>query len=1192
MNKKYPFLSLRAMLSIWLKKNQHFLIFSMLLFFALLHQSCQKSNTEKLFRQLPSSSTQIGFANTITANDTFNVMEFQYIYNGGGVGVADFNNDGLTDIFFSANQASCRLYLNKGNLQFADVTQAAGVQTNRWCTGVSIADINQDGLPDIYVSVGNHHTLGKAQHCLLFIHQGMKEGVPVFKEMAAAYHLDEASYVSQSAFFDYDKDGDLDVYLLRNHLEKSNPSTVRPTINDGSYPSSDKLLRNDGNGAQGHPVFTDVSKQAGIVYEGYGLGVVVADINQDGWPDVYCSDDFISNDILYINNHDGTFRNEVSQSFSHHSFNGMGTDVADFNNDLRPDIVQVDMLPEDNARQKMLLGAPAFDRTEMSNEYYSKQYVRNALQINNGKLPTGELSFSEIGQMAGVAKTDWSWTSLFADFDNDGWKDLFITNGYRKDVTDLDFVVYTKDPGMFNASKKKPSKELANLIPEVKVPNYLYRNQHDLTFENVSEKWGINIPSYSNGAVYADLDNDGDLDLVVNNIDDPAFVFQNTLMENQAAKPPAEQCHYLRMKLNAKDVETIGANATLWCAGQAQYAELAVVRGYKSTVEPVLHFGVGNAAMVDSVRVQWPNGKAQTIKKIATNQVLTLDVKNANETVNYPHRIAALVFSPTSTHVDVPFRHRENHFFIDFKRQPVLPFMHSRNGFGIAVGDVNADGLEDFYAGNAYGGSGRFFMQTKTGNFLQKPLQEDTLHEDMGVLFFDADNDRDLDLYVVSGSNEKSASYSEFYQDRLYVNDGRGNFKWKPDALPALNKSGSCVAACDFDSDGDLDLFLGGRLTVAQYPTPPPSYVLRNDGQGKFEDATAQVAPELQKIGMVTSALWSDFDNDGFTDLMVAGEWMPITFFKNTQGKLALHNPLDGEKKQSGFWNSLVGGDFDNDGDMDYLVGNLGLNTRYKASEKEPIKIMAKDFNKDGLMDPFMGHYYLGECYPSSPRDAMIQQYIPFRGKFKTYKSYSTTTFDQLFNEEQKKDAYTAEINTLESMYIENKGNGTFVSMPLPPLAQTAPLFGMTVGDYDQDGNLDVVLSGNFYSMEANEGNCDALTGLFLKGTGTGNFVAVPSPESGLWIQGDAKGMAVLHRKDKLLLLSAINSEGLKANEALLPTESILIPAQARYAMVKLQNGKIRKQEFYYGSGYLSSSSQLVEKNNSILTIDFVPSNR
>jgi enediyne biosynthesis protein E4 len=1173
------------------KMKRNFFVIAIVLLNCTFY-SCQNTAEEKRFKKLSSDLTGIDFNNKIAVNDTFNVLEFPYMYNGSGVAASDFNGDGLTDLFFTANQQSCKLYLNSGGLKFEDVTTQAGLQTNRWCTGVSIADLNQDDLPDIYVSVANHPTIGKVQSNLLFISQGLKDGVPIFKELASFYGLDESSYVSQSVFFDYDKDGDLDAYLLRNHIEKFSPSIIRPIVNDGTYPSADKLFRNEGLGPDGHPKFVDVSKQSGIVYEGYGLGIVVSDINRDGWPDIYCSNDFISNDILYINNGDGTFHNAIKEAFTHQSFNGMGVDVADFNNDLMPDILQLDMLPEDNARQKKMLMPQPYDRTQMSlSSLYTEQYIRNVLQVSNNSPGDKKLSFTEIGQMAGVEKTDWSWAPLFADFDNDGWKDIFITNGYRKDVTNLDFVVYTKDPGVF-ADKKKLNKEMARLIPEVNIPNYAYRNNHDLTFEDVSAKWGIDIPSYSNGAVYADLDNDGDLDLVVNNIDEEAFIFQNTTRDELQKIGETKRGHnYLRIKFAGDAGQVIGAKATVWCGGQGQYAELSVVRGYKSSVEPILHFGLGSAAKVDSLRIDWPSGKVTFQTNVLANQVLLPDQRKALPAREFAQVLgtANKLFEEVTASFAFKFHHQENTSFVDFKRQPALPFMHSRNGFGIAVGDINGDALEDFYAGNAYGANGIFFLQESNGKFVERPMLEDTVHEDMGVLFFDADNDRDLDLYVVSGGNEKNPNYTEFYQDRLYLNDGKGNFKHYPNALPLMNKSGACVTACDFDKDGDLDLFAGGRLQVSLYPMAARSYLLQNNGKGKFTDVTTQVAPELTNPGLVTSAMWSDFDNDGYTDLIVAGEWMPVTFFKNDQGRLRLQKTANGIERASGFWNSIVGGDFDNDGDVDYVVGNLGLNTRYHASVKEPIKIIAKDFNNDGLYDPFMGHYYLGECYPSAPRDAMIQQYIPFRAKFKSYDSYATTTFDNLFSEKQKKDAFKAEINTLESVYIENKGSGNFDYKPLPMLAQVSPIFGMTVDDFDADGNLDIAVSGNFYAMEANGGPCNAFRGLYLQGHGNGNFNEHTPTDCGLLIQGDAKGMAMIHMGDgNRVILSAINGKGITANAVNSISKGITIPDGAQYAILSLRNEKKRKQEFYYGSGYLSSSSRLLEKNDAIIKIEFI----
>ncbi len=1164
----------------------------------VLLTACQSKPT--LYERLSATRTGIRFANTITPSDTLNVLNYSYLYNGGGVGVGDFNRDGLMDVYFAGNQVSSKLYLNKGDFAFTDITETARVQTTGWTTGVCVADVNQDGWPDLYLSVGNNPTNPKPVHNRLFINRGLKNGVPVFDEMAEAYGLAEASYCTQAAFFDYDRDGDLDMYLLRNYPEIRGSNTLRPVLTNGTHPDTDKLFRNDGP-HNGHPRFSDVSRQAGITTEGYGLGLAISDLNNDGWLDIYCANDFISNDLLYLNNQDGTFRNVARTAMRHQSYNGMGVDIADINNDTRPDIVEMDMLPESNARQKKMLGSQNYDFTRMSTaDRYGNQlqYVRNSLQLNNGPVPgkPGEITFSEIGQLAGVDRTDWSWAALLADLDNDGWKDLYITNGYRKDVTDRDFIVYSENAGMFgnNANAEARYNKLDELLPEVKIPNYSFRNRggeagHELTFENTSADWGLNQASYSSGATYADLDNDGDLDLLVNNIDDEAFVYRNTL-DRQAGG------HSLRVRLDGSNHSAgIGAKVTVWIAGKPQLAEASVVRGYESSVEPTLHFGLGNNRQADSLRVQWLSGHTQLIRNPQADTPITLHEQQATALAAPAPRPVATCFTDITPELGLRFRHQES-TFSDFKQHGTLPYMHSRNGFGLAVGDVNGDGLDDFFAGGTYGGhAGCFFLQNKTGQFAEVPLKADTLHEDLGVLLFDADNDHDLDLYVVSGSNEKVSDFNDFYQDRLYLNDGLGHFQPGPNALPPMNSSGSCITATDYDNDGDLDLFVGGRMTVGQYPKPTKSYILRNDSRPpnganrqasvRFTDVTRQVCPELETAGLVTAALWTDFDNDNRTDLIVVGEWMAPQFYKN-QAQNFRKLPL--LPQATGLWNSLAGGDFDNDGDIDYVVGNLGLNSRYRASVGEPMKIVAGDFNKDGLYDPIMGHYFAGECRPSAPRDAMIQQIVSYRAAYKTYHEYGEATFDDLFSRLDTKDAYRAEVTELRTMYIENKGVGAdgmvqFATKPLPVAAQIAPIYGMQVSDIDDDGNLDLVLTGNFYGPESHMGRLDAFEGLCLHGDGRGGFR--PLANSGLLLNGDAKGLASLVRADgSTLLLSAMNDEGIRImriNQPK-PVKWLMPTALTRFANLMLIGNRSRRHEFYWGSGYLSASSRALGLGKSV----------
>ncbi|MGV3559366.1 VCBS repeat-containing protein [Larkinella arboricola] len=1116
--------------------------------------ACRKSD-EPLFKQMPSSQTGITFANTLKPTDSLNAFTFTNFYNGGGVGVGDVDNDGRPDVFLGGNQVSCRLYLNRIDTtthewKFEDVTEAAGLTTNRWCTGISMADINGDGWLDLYVSVARHTALPHSEN-LLFINQGLKNGKPVFREMAAEYGLADASFTTQTAFFDYDLDGDLDAYLLNTGPDLQNPNYLRVTINDGSYPSTGKLYRNEGVGPQGHPVFKDISKQAGIVYEGLGLGLAISDLNKDGFPDIYGSNDFISSDVLYLNNGKAspgnpTFTNVIRQATAHTSLYGMGVDIADFNNDGLPDIFQLDMLPEENARQKKMLAGQDYDRKELSiaEPYrYQMQYMRNSLQLNLGVEQGGKLNtvanpaplplFSEIGLLAGVAKTDWSWAALLADYDNDGRKDIYITNGYRRDVTDRDFISFTEEFSGFGTAdfQKDKREELIQKVPEVKVPNYAFRNDGDLAFTDVSKAWGLADLSYSNGAAYADLDGDGDLDLVVNTVDSEALVYQNRAQQNHPA-------HYLsvNVKGDTGNRQGLGTKVTLWAGGQMQYAELSVVRGFQSSVEPVLHFGLGNSTVVDSLRIEWPGGKSETKYRVKANQRLTARFEQAKMEEPKPAtQPVEPLFAQVTGQISLDVQHRTSDF-VDFKQTAALHKMLSRTGFALATGDVNGDGLDDCFVGGTYRGSEAcFLLRTPSGGFTKKPFPIHRNHNDTAALLFDADGDNDLDLYVVAGGVERPASDRAFYQDGLYLNNGKGDFSPAPaHALPVVSGSGSCVTAADFDRDGDLDLFVGGRQIPGQYPLPARSYLLRNDGRNgacRFTDVTAQVSPSLLKAGLVCSALWTDPDKDGFPDLLISGEWMPITLIKNDRGKTFTHSPIPSLTHYQGWWNCLAQGDFDGDGDLDYIAGNEGLNTLYRASEQEPIKIVAKDFNNDGTFDPLMGYFIKGVRYPAIPRDALNQQVIQFRRKYQRYADYARVTFDDLLSKDDLDGAYQTEATYLQSAYIENLGNGEFKVMPLPRIAQQSPVFGIVVQDFNQDGNLDAVLTGNFYPNEVNMGRQDASFGLVLLGDGRGNFRPLLPRESGLLVTGDARRSVLLTGKGlDTLLVTAVNGQGLQFN--------------------------------------------------------------
>ncbi|WP_345158972.1 VCBS repeat-containing protein [Pontibacter saemangeumensis] len=1124
---------------------------------AFLLSSCDEKEP-KLFQLLSPDETGISFSNTLPENDTLNAIEYDYLYNGAGVAIGDINSDGLQDIFFGGNMVSSRLYLNKGDLKFEDITEQAGVVTDRWVTGVSMADVNSDGHTDIYICVAGPDKTAEKPN-MLFVNNG--DGT--FTESARAYGLADTGYSTQAAFLDYDKDGDLDMYLLTNALENFPRNNSRPKKTGGQGLSTDRLYRNNGDNT-----FTDASREAGILLEGYGLGVGIADINNDGWPDIYAANDFITNDILYISNGDGTFTDRARQYLKHQSWNAMGTDIADFNNDGLLDIMTVDMLPPDNQREKTMIAAPNYDRYRHNLTLgYQPQYMRNTLQLNNGNG-----TFSEIGQLAGIHRTDWSWAPLFADYDNDGRRDLLITNGYRKDVTNLDFIIYKRQEGRFG-DESHQSKAMAKLIkelPGVKVHNYIYRNTGNLTFADKSEEWGLDAPSYTNGTAFADLDNDGDLDLIMNNIDEAAFIYRN----NANTLPDR---HYLRIRLegDAKNKAGLGAKLTLTYDGQQQYHDHSVYRGYKSTVENAVHFGLGKATKAEALEVTWPDGRQQTIQNIKADQVLTVRYADATAPGTAPaHTTIATIFeAQDSTATGISYRHQESDF-VDFKLQPLLMQKYSQGGPGIAVGDVNADGLDDFYIGGSSDAPGKLYMQASAGKFRGRTLTDAAKHgDDMGSLFFDADNDGDLDLYIVSGGSEFKEGAAE-YQDRLFLNDGKGGFTLIPAALPGLKSSGSCVVAADYDQDGDLDLFVGGRVVPQRYPLPASSHILQNNG-GKFTDVTEKVCPELKQIGLVTAALWTDADLDGHTDLLLAGEWMPLTLLKNKSGRFVNATPGSGLQHAVGWWNSLVAGDFDKDGDMDYIGGNFGLNSDYKASPEEPVTVTAKDFDNNGSIDPVLGRYLMGKNYPAHPRDAMTDQMVSLRRKFQTFEQYASVGYSELFSEEELSGAIVAQSTHLQSSYIENLGSGKFSVRPLPVQAQFAPVFGMAVNDYNGDGNLDLLLTGNNYATEVNTGWYDASIGLYLQGNGKGNLAPARATRSGFFVDTDAKGLAELALPNgKSMILSASNQGPLKSFLYARQQETIPLRPDDAWAVVTLQDGRKMRQEFYYGSAYLSQSSR------------------
>ena len=1082
--------------------------------------SCKKGDSEatsgQLFTKLSSDNTGIKFINKLDYDRDFNIYKYRNFYNGGGVAIGDINNDGLPDVYMTSNMHHNKLYLNKGDFKFEDITEKAGVAgTKSWATGVTMADVNGDGLLDIYVC-NSGDIKGGTRENELFINKGNLQ----FQEKAEEYGLADKGLSTHAAFFDYDKDGDLDCYILNNSFRAIGSFNLQKNLRDTRDSlGGHKLFRNDG------ARFTDVSAQAGIYgsVQAFGLGVMVGDINKDGWDDIYVCNDFFERDYLYINQKNGTFKEDFENQFGHCGAASMGADLADINNDGFPDIFNTEMLPDGNNRLKTKTTFDDWNRYQnyKINGYYH-QFTHNCLQVNNG-----DNTFSETAFSSGVAATDWSWGALMADLDNDGWKDIFVTNGIYQELTDQDFIQFISDDNTKRSvitGEGVDWKKLIDAIPSEPLANYAFKNEGDLAsssgtglrFTNKAKDWGLGEKSFSNGAAYADLDNDGDLDLVVNNVNMEAFVYRNE------ADKQLKDNHYLSFNLRGegKNLYALGTKITVKHQGKTFYVEQMPMRGFQSSVDYRPHIGLGNLTVVDSIIIDFPNGKSMVLNNVKTNQVVTLNQKDATSGLVSAGNGGGTMFqNVTPQYVEVV--HRENEFS-DFNIERLLFLMHSTEGPRIAVGDVNGDGADDFFLGGAIGQAGQLFVQSK-GRFIplkQPDFERDSQAEDMGCIFTDVDGDKDLDLIVASGGSD-----GRVLGDRLYKNDGKGQFKRDVQAFSDKNFASSVIRTTDIDGDGDQDLFVGGRLFPDYYGKPVGGYILINDGQGHFRGGTNDVAPEMRQLGMITDATWTDIDGDKDLDLVVVGEWTPVTVFKNDGGKLTNTTKTNGLDKTNGLWNVLKPVDLDKDGDMDFVVGNLGTNNRFRATPQYPMTMYYSDFDGNGSSEQLICNYEGDKLYPCVLRHDLSSQMPIMKKKYLEYKKYADQTIQQVLTAEQLAKALKYESHTLETGVVMNNGNGTFTYKALPFEAQWSPTYGIYADDFDKNGTVDMMIGGNFFEAKPEIGRMDANFGLILRGDNKGNFSPVPFRQSGMKIKGQVRDIAKIKVGSKELLFIVQNND-------------------------------------------------------------------
>lgn len=1075
--------------------------------------ACRKE-PDRLFTLLSPEKSGVTFSNKVSENERENLIDYTYVYNGGGVAVGDINNDGLPDLYFTGNQVGDRIYLNKTknreSVHFEDITENSGIKKYGWSTGVTMADVNADGLLDIYVSKsGNFPGAQRANQ--LYLNLGNSK----FREAALEFGIADTSYTNQSAFFDFDKDGDLDLFMITSTNLERNPNKLVPPKADGSGLSADKLYENMGNGK-----FKDISANAGILHDGMSLGLSIADFNGDGWEDIFVGNDFLANDLLYLNNQNGTFTETSKESFAHHSQFSMGSDAADINNDGYTDLMSVDMLPADNEQRKKMAGPANFLQFQQSLGLgYHPQFMRNMLFSNQGNVLENGKSvpkFSEIGQFAGVSSTDWSWSPLFADFDNDGLQDLYITNGYLRDVTDLDFVAYNvslAEKGVPANEIDKHMKDGAKKMATLKKANRFFKNKDGYKFEDIGASWTDEKPSLSNGSAYADLDNDGDLDLIVNNMNEPASIWLNN----------SKKFNYIKIALKgyAHNLFGFGTKVIVYSGQKVQERVQQSTKGFQSASIGSLHFGLGESGKVDSVVVIWPDAKFQVLKNVPANQQLTFSYTDAAGKYTAGNQSQSQ-FEEAARKFGIDFVHHEIPY-MDFNQEPFLLHKMSTQGPKMAKGDINGDGLEDFFIGGAYHSSGTFFVQGKNGKFVAKSLIKNGLEkdeEDIGVVLFDIDNDKDLDLYIVSGSNEYFDN-SPYYQDRLYRNDGKGNFTLDLMALPPIHHSGTCIAVGDFDQDGYQDVFRGGGVIALEYPRAASSHLFKNV-KGKFVDVTSQAMTDVSKQGIVKDAIWTDIDNDKWPELVVVGEWMPVLIYKNVNGKLNNSNTFP---ESNGFWNCIEAADFDKDGDMDFVLGNRGKNSRYKSTKAQPLTIYGNDFDQNGKWDAIASYFLNDKEYPIVSRDELTRHIPVMKKKFQTYQLYAAAGIEWVLDKSQMDKSTVFKVYDCSSIYLENRGNGKFESSTLPDMVQWSTVQDILIDDLNADSNLDILLVGNDYGVEPVAGQYDASYGVLLLGNGRGKFDISENTRSGIWAGGDCRALLSVtgSKKEKLIMVSRNN---------------------------------------------------------------------